>query len=148
MWRQPPLDLTKDSHTQHKEHLQNVARIFLFILKIKHKTLHVKQVWAELENSTEKQSARLLIDQARQIYIINSAATRFQLYIHHILWISLNKTKTFWSWFANITNWSSNTFKPKVLEPNTGHDIFDNLALGHSGLCYLNEIILFILIPH
>ena len=24
----------------------------------------------------------------------------------------------FWSWFANITHWSSNTFKPKVLEPN------------------------------
>ena len=45
----------------------------------------------------------------------NSIST---LHKKHILWASLNKTKTFWSWFANITNWSSNTFKPKVLEPS------------------------------
>ena len=30
---------------------------FLFILEAKHKTLHVIWAWAELENSTEKQSA-------------------------------------------------------------------------------------------
>ena len=42
MWMQPPLDLTEDSHTQHKEQPQNVARVFPFILKTKHKTLHVK----------------------------------------------------------------------------------------------------------
>ena len=54
---QPPQDLTKDSHTQHKEQPQNVVRVFLFILKTKHKTLHVKRAWAELENSAEKQSA-------------------------------------------------------------------------------------------
>ena len=41
------------------------------------------------------------------------------LHKKQILWASLNKTKTFWSWFANIINWSSNTFKPKVLEPNS-----------------------------
>ena len=53
MWRQTPLDLTKNSHTQHKEQPLNVARVFPFILKTKHKTLHVKQAWAELENSAE-----------------------------------------------------------------------------------------------
>ena len=42
MWRQTPLDLTKYSHTQHKEQPKNVVRVFLFILKTKHKTLHVK----------------------------------------------------------------------------------------------------------
>ena len=42
MWRQPPLDLTQDSHTQHKVLPLNVAKVFPFILKAKHKTLHVK----------------------------------------------------------------------------------------------------------
>ena len=41
-WSQTPLDLIRDSYTQHKEQPQNVARVFLFILKTKHKTLHVK----------------------------------------------------------------------------------------------------------
>ena len=41
-----------------------MAMVFHFILKIKHKTLHVKWAWAELENSAEKQSARDLIDRA------------------------------------------------------------------------------------
>ena len=41
MLRQTPLDLTRDSHTQHKQQLQNVARVFPFILKEKHKTLNV-----------------------------------------------------------------------------------------------------------
>ena len=39
-----------------------MARVFPFILKTKHKTLHVKKAWTELEISAEKQSARLLID--------------------------------------------------------------------------------------
>ena len=49
-----------------------MVRIFPFILKAKHKTLHVKRAWTELENSAEKQSAQVSIDQALQIYIINS----------------------------------------------------------------------------
>ena len=57
IWRQTPLDLTRDSHTQHKEQPLNVARVFPFILKAKHKTLQVKRAWAELKNSTKKQSA-------------------------------------------------------------------------------------------
>ena len=40
-----------------------MARVFPFILKTKHKTLHVIWAWTELENSTEKHSARVLIDQ-------------------------------------------------------------------------------------
>ena len=44
------------------EHLQNVAWVFPFILKTKHKTLHVKRAWAELENSTEKRFAQVSID--------------------------------------------------------------------------------------
>ena len=39
-----------------------MTRVFPFILKAKHKTLHVKWAWAELENSTEKQSTQALID--------------------------------------------------------------------------------------
>ena len=39
-----------------------MARVFPFIVKAKHKTLHVKRAWAELENSIEKQSAQASID--------------------------------------------------------------------------------------
>ena len=39
-----------------------MAKIFPFILKAKHKTLHIKRAWAELENFAEKQSARASID--------------------------------------------------------------------------------------
>ena len=39
-----------------------MARVFLFILKAKHKTLHVKRAWAELEIMQKKQSTRALID--------------------------------------------------------------------------------------
>ena len=39
-----------------------MARVFPFILKTKHKILHVKRVWAKLENSVEKQFAQLSID--------------------------------------------------------------------------------------
>ena len=62
MWRQTPLDLTRDSHTQHKQQQQNMARVLPFILKAKHKTLHIKQAWAELEIFVEKQSAGVSID--------------------------------------------------------------------------------------
>ena len=81
MWRQIPLDLTEDSHTQDKEQLENMTRVFPFILKTKHKTLHVKRAWAELEILQKKQSAWLLIERARQIHIVNLAITRFQLYM-------------------------------------------------------------------
>ena len=40
-----------------------MARVFPFILKTKHKTLHVKRAWAELEILQKKQSARLSINQ-------------------------------------------------------------------------------------
>ena len=39
-----------------------MARVFPFILKTKHKTLHVKWAWAELENSAEKQFVQASID--------------------------------------------------------------------------------------
>ena len=39
-----------------------MARVFPFVLKTKHKTIHVKRAWAELETSTEKQSAQASID--------------------------------------------------------------------------------------
>ena len=50
-----------------------MVKVFPFILKAKHKTLHVKRAWAKLENFAEKQSAQASIDQARQIYTVNSA---------------------------------------------------------------------------
>ena len=75
MWRQTPLDLTEDSRTQYKEQPQNVARVFPFILKIKHK---IGLGW--VGNSTEKKN-NLHDFQAKQIYIVNPTVTRFQLYI-------------------------------------------------------------------
>ena len=45
-----------------KQPLKNGARVFLFILKAKHKTLHVKWAWVELENSVENQFAQASID--------------------------------------------------------------------------------------
>ena len=57
-----PLDLTRDSHTQRKQQHKNVATVFPFILKAKHKILHVTWAWAELENSTEKHSTRASIN--------------------------------------------------------------------------------------
>ena len=54
--------MCEDSHTQHKEQPQNVARVFFFILKTKHKTLHVKQAWLKLENFAKKHFARVSID--------------------------------------------------------------------------------------
>ena len=55
-----------------------MARVFLFILKTKHKTYTSNWVWAELENFVEKKSAGasidrvyFSIDRARQIYIVN-----------------------------------------------------------------------------
>ena len=41
-----------------------MARVFPFILRAKHKTLHVIWAWAKLENSVEKKSAQTLIDRA------------------------------------------------------------------------------------
>ena len=53
-----------------------MARVFPFILKAKHKTLHVKWAWAELEilqKKKKKKSSRASIDRALQIYTINLA---------------------------------------------------------------------------
>ena len=37
-----------------------MTRVFPFILEVKHKTLHVQQAWAELENSAKKNSLHKL----------------------------------------------------------------------------------------
>ena len=42
------------THTQYKQQHKNVARVFPFILKTKHKTLHVIWAWAELEKFAKK----------------------------------------------------------------------------------------------
>ena len=102
---------------------------FLY-LRQKHKTLKVKRAWAELEISTKKQicmtfdRSSLILDWLSQTKLHNKFYSNSILTLHkkQILWASLNKTKTFWSWFANITNWNSNTFKPKVLEPNRDYN--------------------------
>ena len=39
-----------------------MARVFPFILKAKHKTLHIIWAWAELEKSAEKHYARASIN--------------------------------------------------------------------------------------
>ena len=89
MWRQIPLDLIRDSHTQHKQQLQNMAKVFPFILKAKHKTLYIKRAWVELENSAEKQSTWASIDRASQIYIVNLAEHSISTLYINILWANL-----------------------------------------------------------
>ena len=101
----------------------------LLYLKTKHKTLHVKRAWAELGISTICMTfdrSSLILDRSSQTELHNKFCSNSIPTLHkkQILWASLNKTKTFWSWFANITNWSSNSFKPKVLEPNRCYGFF------------------------
>ena len=49
-------------NTQLSKEFLNVARVFPFILKVKHLTLHVIWAWAELEILQKIKSARILID--------------------------------------------------------------------------------------
>ena len=54
--------ISQKIHTHSKRrNPKNVARVFPFILKTKHKTLHVKRAWVELENFAEKQYAQASI---------------------------------------------------------------------------------------
>ena len=111
------------------EHLQKWLGFSLLYLKTKHKTLHVKRAWAELGISTICMTfdrSSLILDRSSQTELHNKFCSNSIPTLHkkQILWASLNKTKTFWSWFANITNWSSNSFKPKVLEPNRCYGFF------------------------
>ena len=73
-----------------------------------------KTIYATFDQSS------LILDRSSQKELHNKFYSNSIPTLHkkQILWASLNKTKMFWSWFANITNWSSNTFKPKVFEPN------------------------------
>ena len=50
------------THTLYKQQHKNMVRVFPFILKAKHKTLHIIWAWAKLEKSTEKYSARASIN--------------------------------------------------------------------------------------
>ena len=68
-----------------------MTRVFPFILKAKHKTLHVKQAWVELENSVEKQSAWVSIDRARQIYTVNLTEHSIPTLHINTLWASLKQ---------------------------------------------------------
>ena len=52
----------KKFNTQPSKDIKNVARVFPFILGVKHKTLHVKQAWAELEILQKNKSVHGLID--------------------------------------------------------------------------------------
>ena len=78
----------------------------------------------------------LILDRSSQAYLHSKSCSYLIPTLHKkkILWASLNKTKTFWSWFANITNWNSNTFKPKVLEPNISLSSYYNNWIDHQVL--------------
>ena len=88
VWRQSPLNLTKDSHTQQKEQPKNVARVFLFILKTKHKTLHVKQAWVKLEILQKKticmtfNRSSLILDRSSQADLHNKSYNHSILTLH------------------------------------------------------------------
>ena len=46
--------ISQKIHTYNIMNYQKCGRVFPFILKTKHKTLHIIWAWAELENSPEK----------------------------------------------------------------------------------------------
>ena len=70
---------------------------------------------------TSFNQSSLILDQSSQADLHSKSCRTLDsnFTYKHILWASLNKTKTFWSWFSNITKWSSNTLVPNSLEPNT-----------------------------
>ena len=58
----------------------------------------------------------------------------------HTLSKSKTRLKTFWSWFANIRNWSFNTLVPNSLEPNN----IDYLSWrrAYETICYCIRVLL------
>ena len=115
MWRQLPLDLTKDSHTQHKEPPKTWLGFFLLYLR-----QNIKPYTLNPTRYTSFDQSSLIFYQSSQADLHSKSCRTLDsnFTYKHTLSKSKTKTKTFWSWFVNITNWSSNTFKPKVLEPN------------------------------
>ena len=79
MWRKTPLDLIADSHTQHKEHPQNMAKVFPFIFKAKHKTLHIKPDLGWVGKFCRKtiytsfDQSSLILDQSSQVDLHNKS---------------------------------------------------------------------------
>ena len=61
VWRQIPLDLTKDSHIQQKEQPKTWLGFSLLYLEQNIKSYMSYGLRAELENSAEKRSARISI---------------------------------------------------------------------------------------
>ena len=61
VWRQIPLDLTKDSHIEQKEQPKTWLGFSLLYLKQNIKPYMSYGLRAELENSAEKHSARISI---------------------------------------------------------------------------------------
>ena len=45
-----------------------MARVFPFTLKAKHKTLHIKRAWAELENLKKKKKIYIRFDRSSLIF--------------------------------------------------------------------------------
>ena len=64
VWRQIPLDLTKDSHTQQKEPPKTWLGFSLLNLRQNIKLYTPYGLRAELENSAEKRSAQISINRA------------------------------------------------------------------------------------
>ena len=92
MLRQTPLDFRRDSYTQHKQQHKNEVRVFSFILKAKHKTLHVKRAWAELEISVEKKSTWALIDRSSQADLHSKSCNTLDSNFTHKHTLSKSKT--------------------------------------------------------
>ena len=100
MWRQPPLDLSKDSHTQQIEQPktwlgfsllylgQNIKLYTSYRLRVELEILQKKQsVWLSIDRELDS------IDRARQNCILNSVVNSIPtLHKRPILWASLNKT--------------------------------------------------------
>ena len=125
MWRQPPLDLIEDSHRRHKEQPKTWLGFSLLYLGQNIKPYTSKGLrlsWKILQKNIlpEFQSVKFNSQSIEQADLHGKSCSNSIPTLHkkHILWASLNKNKMFWSWFANITKWSSNTLVPNSLEPN------------------------------
>ena len=125
MWRQP-LEISQEIHIHSiNNNIKKWLGFFLLYLRqnIKPYTLNEPGLsWKILQKKicTSFDRSSLILDQSSQADLHSKSCNNSipTLYKKHILWASLNKTKMFWSWFANITKWISNTLVPNSLEPN------------------------------
>ena len=117
----------KRFNTQHINNQQNVVRIFLFILGLKYKTLHVKPGFGLVGKKTCKKLictrfdwSSLIFDRSSLANLANKSYNSLDFnFTNKYTLSSQNLDSKFWSWFANTLHIEVLIhLVPKVLEPN------------------------------